>query len=237
MNKEKFLLPGLDKQINFLRKNLTSEISSALVIGSASEIPAEIISNKFNCKIEVIVEDYESLLNSRLILSSVPNVNVRLMSFEATDFKENSFDLVYAQASVSSLNRNKVVKEIKRILKPDGFFCVGEVVTLKKNVPQFVQDIFDASNLLPLFVDNLEKYYSERKFILIGRIGLTNTLNEYFLLNKDLLSTSKENLTEREKSYYKKLLNKINHESNAYLKLGADKYIGFISLLLRKGPE
>ncbi|TSA29824.1 MAG: methyltransferase domain-containing protein [Ignavibacteriales bacterium] len=237
MNKEKILLPGLDKQINFLRKNLTSEINSALVIGSASEIPAEIISKKFNCKIEVIVEDYESLLNSRLILSSESNVNVRLMSFEATDFNPSSFDLVYAQASISSINRNKVVKEIKRILLPDGFFCVGEVVTLKRDVPQYVQDIFDASDLLPLFVENLEKYYSERKFVLSGRIDLTNTLNEYFLLNKNLLSTSKENLTEREKSYYKKLLNKINHESNAYLKLGADKFIGFLSLLLKKGHE
>lgn len=237
MNKEKILLPGLDKQINFLQKNLTSEINSALVIGAASEIPAEIIFNKFNCNVEVIVEDYESLLNSRLILGSVPNVNVRLMSFEATDFNSSTFDLVYAQASISSINRNKVVKEIKRILRPGGFFCVGEVVTLKKDVPQYVQDIFDASNLLPLFIENLEKYYSERKFILSDRIDLTNTLNEYFLLNKNLLSSSKENLTEREKSYYKKLLNKINHESNAYLKLGADKFIGFISLLLKKGHE
>lgn len=237
MNKEKILLPGLDKQISFLRNNLTSEINSALVIGSASEIPAEIISRTFNCKIEVIVEDYESLLNSKLILSSESNVNVRLMNFEATDFSRSSFDLVYAQASISSINRNKIVKEIKRILRPDGFFCVGEVVALKQDIPQFVQDIFDASDLLPLFVENLEKYYIERKFILSDRIDLTNTLNEYFLLNKNLLSTSKENLTEREKSYYKKLLNKISHESNAYLKLGADKYIGFISLLLKKGHE
>jgi len=237
MDNNKILLPGLDRQINFLLKTMPAEITSALVIGSASEIPARIISKKFNCSVELIVEDYESLLNSKLVLNSDSNVNARLMSFEATDFNENSFDLVYAQASVSSVNRNKIAKEIKRILKPDGFFCVGEIVTLEKDVPPFVQDIFDSSYLLPLFESSVEKYYSERKFNLIERVDLANTLKDYFLLNKDLLETSKDNLSEREKSYYKKLLNKISHESNAYLKLGADKYIGFVSMLLRKGHE
>ena len=237
MDKNKILLPGLEKQINFLRKNLTSEINSALVIGSASEIPAEIISKNFNCNVEVIVEDYESLLNSKLILSNESNVNLRLMGFEATDFNSSSFDLVYAQASISSTKRNKIVKEINRILKPGGHFCVGEIVALNKDVPRFVQDIFDSSDLLPLFNNDLTKYYFERKFTLSGSVDLTNTLKEFFLLNADMLKSSKGDLTQQEKSYYKKLLNKISHESNAYLKLGADKYIGFIALLLQKVVE
>ncbi len=237
MNKKKFFLPGLDKQINFLLKNLSSKIESALVIGSASEIPAEIISKNFNCNVEVIVEDYESLLNSKLILSDSSKLNIRLMGFEATDFNSSSFDLVYAQASISSTNRNKIVKEINRILKPGGHFCVGEIVALNKSVPMFVQDIFDSSDLLPLFHNDLTKYYIERKFTLSGSVDLTNTLKEFFLLNADMLKSSKGDLTQQEKSYYKKLLNKISHESNAYLKLGADKYIGFIALLLQKVAE
>jgi hypothetical protein len=52
-----------------------------------------------------------------------------------------------------------------------------------------------------------------------------------------MLKSSKSDLTQQEKSYYKKLLHKISHESNAYLNLGADKYIGFIALLLQKGTE
>ena len=43
-----------------------------------------------------------------------------------------------------------------------------------------------------------------------------------------------DNLTDKEKSFYKKLLSKISHESNAYLKLGADRYIGFKMLILKK---
>lgn len=237
MNANKILLPGLDKQINFLQKNLTAEINSALVIGSASEIPAEIISKSFNCNVEVIVEDYKSLLNSKLILSDAPKINIRLMGFDATDFNSSSFDLVYAQASTSSTKRNKIVKEINRILKPGGHFCVGEIVALNKSVPRFVQDIFDSSDLLPLFNNELTKYYLERKFTLNGSVDLTNTLKDFYLLNADMLKSSKGDLTQQEKSYYKKLLNKISHESNAYLKLGADKYIGFIALLLQKSTE
>jgi len=237
MNKEKILLPGLDKQIDFLKKNLLAEVSSALVIGSASEIPAATISKKFNCTVEVIVEDYESLLNSKLLLGNESNINARLMDFEVTDFDSSSFDLVYAQASISSIKRNKIVKEINRILKPGGYFCVGEIVALNKSVPRFVQDIFDSSNLLPLFNNDLAGYYLERKFTLSGNADLTNTLKEYFSINADLLKSSKGDLTQQEKSYYKKLLHKISHESNAYLKLGADKYIGFVVLLLQKGVE
>ena len=237
MNTNKILLPGLDKQISFLKKNLTSEVKTALVIGSASEVPAEIISKRFNCNVEIIVEDYESLLNSKLILGKESNIKVRIMSFDATDFDSFTFDLVYAQASISSTKRNKIVKEINRTLKPGGYFCVGEIVALNKSVPMFVQNIFDSSDLLPLFNNDLNIYYLERKFKLTGSIDLTNTLKEFYLLNADLLKSSKGELTQQEKSYYKKLVNKISHESNAYLKLGADKYIGFITLLLQKGAK
>ena len=199
MDKNKILLPGLEKQINFLRKNLTSEINSALVIGSASEIPAEIISKNFNCNVEVIVEDYESLLNSKLILRDASKINIRLMGFEATDFNSSSFDLVYAQASISSTKRNKIVKEVNRILKPGGLFCVGEIVVLNKDVPRFVQDIFDSSDLLPLFNNDLTKYYLENKFTLNGSVDLTNTLKEFYLLNADMLKSSKGDLTSKKK--------------------------------------
>lgn len=237
MNTKTILLPGLDKQINFLRKNLISEIKTALVIGSASEIPAEIISKRFNCNVEIIVEDYESLLNSNLILGKESNIKIKLMGFDATDFNNSSFDLIYAQASISSTKRNKIVKEIKRILKPGGYFCVGEIVMLNKVVPMFVQDIFDSSDLLPLFGGDLNKYYHEKKFTLNGSVDLTNTLKEFYLRNAALLKNSKDGLTQQERSYYKKLVNKISHESNAYLKLGADKYIGFVALLLQRGFE
>ena len=47
-----------------------------------------------------------------------------MMDFDNTDFNAEEFDLVYAQASISLLNRNKIVKEIKRILETRwNFVC------------------------------------------------------------------------------------------------------------------
>jgi SAM-dependent methyltransferase len=235
MSINKIYLPGLDRQIEFLRKNLNSKIESALVIGSASEEPAKLIAKNYSCPTELIVEDYESLMNSKLILEENSEVIPRMMEFEVTDFTTNSFDMVYAQASISRTNRNKIVKEIKRLLKPGGFFCVGEIVSLQRECPAFVKNIFDSSDLLPLFVEDLKKYYEERAFEIIKEDDLTSTLKEYYSTSSGLLKDTKYNLTDKEKSFYKKLLNKASHESNAYLKLGADKYIGFFTLLLQKG--
>jgi SAM-dependent methyltransferase len=236
-NKKQICLPGLNKQFDFLKKNLQVNPKTVLVIGSGSENAAALITNHFSCSTELIVQDYESLMNSRINLDNDSNIKISLMNYEVTDFAPESFDLIYAQASVSLINRNKIIKEIKRILKPDGYLCIGEIVSLKQDIPLFVRDIFDSAGLLPLFVDDLEKYYIERKFNLISLRDFSNTLAEYYTLYASLLKSTKENLTDNEKSYYKKLLNKIHHESNVYLKLGGDKFIGFVSLLLQKGTN
>lgn len=235
--KKQILLPGLGKQVEFFRKNFSGEAKSILVIGSASEIPALSLSGFFHSKVNLIVEDYDSFINSKLVLDNAENIDLKIMSFEATDFGNSEFDVVYAQASVSSVNRNKIIKEIKRILKPGGILCVGEITSLTKEQPQFMKDIYDNSDLLPLFVDDLEKYYGERKFSVTVKENLSSTLKEFYSLNTSKLDSSIDNLTDKEKSYYKKLLNKISHESNVYLKLGGDKHLGFYTLLLRKGEN
>lgn len=234
MKTENYLLPGLDRQIEFLFNNFKSSAKNILVVGSNCEEISKELSNHFEANIDLIVEDYDSLMNSKLLLESFEKINVRLMDFEVTDFESSSFDLIYAQASISITKRNKILKEFKRLLKPGGFLCVGEVVALRKDYPPFVQDIFDSSDLLPLFVDDLEKYYTERKFTITVRQNLTHTLKNYYSSNTRLLDRSMDNLSSSEKSYHKKILNKLSHESNAYLKLGGDKFIGFVALLLQK---
>lgn len=231
------MIPGLDKQFQFLLKNLIAKVDNVLVIGSSSEKFAKLIAKNFSCSVELIMEDYESLLNSKLVLNDDSKVRVSMMDYDITDFDDASFDLIYAQASITLSKRNKIVKEIKRILRPGGFFCVGEIVSLKKNIPVFVQNVFDSSNLFPLFVDELEKYYTDRDLKIVAQQNLSDTLKEYYRQSASLLKNVRGNLTTGEKSYYKKILNKVSHESNVFLKLGGDKFIGFVSLLVQKGED
>ncbi len=228
------LLPGSNKQINFLLDRITLDELNLLVIGSQSVDIAKTLADKASMDVELIVEDYETLMISNLELDKKKNVNIKLMDFERTDFSSGQFDLIFSQASITNFNRKKVIKEIKRILKPSGFLCVGEIVKLHQNVPTFINEIFNSSNLHPLQIDELEKYYCERNFILIDSIDLSKTLAKFYQDYAILLNSKSKNLSESEKSFYKKILSKISHESNVYLKLGGEKYIGFKVLLLKK---
>lgn len=232
------LLPGLKRQIRFLiQKSTDQKYSDVLIVGSSSEVTALKMRDRFNSSIQIIVEDYESLINSKYLLENSINIDVKMMGYDSTDYQDKSFDLVYAQASISSTNRNRIIKEIKRILKPSGILCAGEIVSLEKEIPRFVKDIYDSSDLLPLFINDLEKYYTERKFTLLAREDLSASLKEYYSLSLASYNEISSKLDSREQSYYKKIINKIKHESNVYLKLGGDKYIGFVTLLLKKGEN
>ena len=227
-------LPGTEKQFNHLNNNVGLEGQEILIIGSNSVKIAEMFSDSGAKSITIIVEDYESLLNSRIMVEKGNGVNVRLMEFTNTDFNDAVFDIVYAQASISIKMRNKIIKEIKRILKPEGILNVGEITSLKSSPPKFVNDIWESGNILPLNSDDIKKYYEERKFEVVDSLDLSAHLKDFYLESKKLLYNSIDSLSENEKAYYKKLLKRMSHESNAYLKLGGKDYMGFTSLILRK---
>ncbi|MCH9030487.1 MAG: methyltransferase domain-containing protein [Bacteroidetes bacterium] len=227
-------LPGTEKQFNHLKNNVSLEGQEILIIGSNSVKIAEMFSNSGAKSITIIVEDYESLLNSRIMVDNGNGVNVRLMEFTNTDFINDSFDIVYAQASISSKMRNKIIKEIKRILKPEGILNVGEITSLKSSPPKFVNDIWESGNILPLSSDDVKKYYEERKFEVVDTLDLSAHLKDFYLESKKLLFNNIDSLSENEKAYYKKLLKRMSHESNAYLKLGGKDYMGFTSIIVRR---
>jgi ubiquinone/menaquinone biosynthesis C-methylase UbiE len=230
---QNIFLPGGFKQFRILKTKYVLNNKNVLVIGSGSEKIAEKMIESGASSASMIVNDYDSLMNARLNLTENSKVVVKMMDFDNTDFDAEEFDLVYAQASISLLNRNKIVKEIKRILKPDGTLCVGEITSLTNDYPAFVKNIFETSDILPLLNDSCESYYTERKFSVLYEEDLSSSLQSFYENTSETLSDKIRILTDKEKSYYKKLLNKISHESNAYLKLGADRYIGFKMLILK----
>ncbi len=227
-------LPGTDRQFNHLKNNIDPGGQEMLIIGSNSVKIAEMFSDSGAKTITIIVEDYESLLNSRIMIDEGKSVNVRLMEFANTDFINDSFDMVYAQASISGKMRNKIIKEIRRVLKPEGILNVGEITSLKSSPPKFVNDIWESGNIVPINSDDIKKYYEERKFEVVNILDLSSHLKDFYLESKKILFNNIDSLSENEKAYYKKLLNRMSHESNAYLKLGGKDYMGFTSLILRK---
>ena len=230
---QNIFLPAGFKQFRILKSKFIISGKNVLVIGAGSEKIAEKMIDSGAVSVKMIVNDFDSLMNARLNLSKESIIVLEMMEYDNTDFGDKEVDLVYAQGSISSSNRSKIIREIKRVLKPDGVFCVGEITSLTKEYPAFVKDIFESSNILPLINDKCVDFYQERNFSVLHEQDLSSSLKSFYETVAVELKANIHNLSGQEKSYYKKLLNKISHESNAYLKLGADKYIGFKMLMLK----
>ena len=227
-------LPGSGKQFNHLKSKIILKDKDILIIGSNSEMIAQMFLNAEANVVTIILDEYDSLLKARYLLKNKEKISVRLMDSNSTDFNDAVFDIVYAQASISNKMRNKIIKEIKRILKPEGILSVGEITSLKSSPPIFVNDIWESGDILPLNSDDIKKYYEEKKIEVIDTLDLSAHLKDFYLESKKLLLNNIDSLSENEKAYYKKLLKRMSHESNAYLKLGGKDYMGFTSIIARK---
>ncbi len=180
--------------------------------------------------INIIVDNYDSLINTRMNLKENDSIKIKMMDYAHTDFEDKHFDLIYAQASISVPGRKNILKEIKRILSDEGLLSVSEIVSLKEPVAGFIKDIWERSGLEPLTSAGIKTYYESKGFETISEKDLSDTLRDFY--EKIRFSVSKVGKDEKEQD--KKYFSQMKHESHAYLKLGGDKFIGFKSLIMRK---
>lgn len=226
--KNNIFLPGTNKQINHLLNTIDLTNKKILVVGTNTKDIVNKIPDSSN--IEVIVGDYENLVELMNDFSGKTNVKVRLMEYSATDFSNETFDIIYAQASISNFDRNKIVKEFKRISKPEAIFCIGEITRKSDEVPPFLKNILDNNSLNPLLQDKIEEYYTERKFEIIEIIDLSETLNDFYTT---CIEFAKTKLEDSESKDIKELQTRLVHEAKAYIKYGGDKYMGMKALIMK----
>jgi SAM-dependent methyltransferase len=238
LEKNRFIfLPGSGFQVKKFLEGTPVEEKEILVIGSNSEEIAEIFVENKAGSVIIIVDDNDSLLRSRFLLTGNKNISVRMMEFTNTDFRDSTFDIIYAQASVSMVERRKVLKEIKRILKPEGILCAGEIVNLEKEVPLFIKNLRDNSGIHAPWIGELNDIYVNAGFEIVSEEDLSHRLQNFYRENSALLKDNRDNLTDQEKSYYKTILKKMSHESNAYLDLGGFKFMGFKMITGKKRQQ
>jgi SAM-dependent methyltransferase len=238
LEKNRFIfLPGSGFQVKKFLEGSSVEEKEILVIGSNSEELAEIFIENRAGSVIIIVDDNDSLLRSRFLLSGNKKISVRMMEFTNTDFKDSTFDIIYAQASISTTDRKKILKEIKRILKPDGIICTGEIVNLEKEVPLFIKNLRDNSGIQAPWINELNDIYVNAEFEIISEEDLSHRMQNFYRENSALLKDNRDDLTDQEKSYYKIILKKMSHESNAYLDLGGFKFMGFKMITGKKREQ
>ncbi|GJQ63012.1 MAG: hypothetical protein SCALA702_20650 [Melioribacteraceae bacterium] len=227
------VLPGTDQQLTFFKKNENPDGKIILIVGAGAEqIAVDLFES--GADVSVIVEDYDSLMNYRLLLGQEERIKIKLMDFTVTDYDDKTFDYVYAQASISDERRKFIIKELKRILKDDGKLCIGEMALLEEEYPEVIGDIIERAGIDPLLSKDIISYYESKNLLIEQNKNASDSLAEFYNLARLKLNESLGDLTEQELSYYKKLIKMIKHESNVFLKYGGDKYLGFYSLIMRK---
>ncbi len=227
-------LPGSNKQFEKLKEFVNLKDKQALVIGGGSEEISKLFIKHEALSVIQIVDSEELLLSARLNVSGEKNISVRLMDFTNTDFKSFRFDIIFAQGTISSKHRNKILKEINRLLKPEGIVCIGEMIKTKEEPPSFVEEAWSNSGLFPLSENELKKVYIQKGFLILAEYDLSDTLKYFYTSSLKLLKENINSLSANEKSFHKKILNRFSHESNVYLKLGGSNYTGFMMFILKK---
>lgn len=212
---------------------------SVLIIGAGTEKIAEIFLQQNTAEVYIITNDEESLIQTRITLTPAlshgerENIFIRLMDYDNTDFKSEKFDIVYLQGSTGTKQRTKIIKEIKRILKPDGYLCVGEIVSKTEEIPAFIINIWKDSGIFPLSEKEFPKFFIEKNFKLIHWEDLSYTLKDFYTVLSNLADKEVKNLPGKEITLNKRLIKRIKHEADVYLSLGGNKYIGYSILVLK----
>lgn len=222
-------IPGGISQLNHLLDQNISKGNHALIIGTISKPITKKLLEHFT-DINIITENYDSVINIKMKIKDNDSIKIKMMDYAHTDFDDNYFDLIYTQGSVSVPERKNILKEIKRILSDGGLLSAGEIVSLKEPVAGFIKDIWERSGLEPIASLEIKQYYEIRGFEIVSEKDLSDTLRDFYEQVRYTVSKAGKDEKEQDKKYF----SQIKHESNAYLKLGGNKYIGFKSLIMRK---
>lgn len=233
---EKIFLPGGDSQLKFMLGKVDVSRKNILFIGANHYSLAVEVLKRNPSRIEIIVNDGEALIGSGFTASKDEGIRLRMMDFERTDFNSSEFDIIYVQCGFPSKRRNKIIKEATRILKNSGILCVGEIVSLTKNPPSFIESIWNNSGMAPIFKNNFNDYYESKNFTLIDSIDLSAQLNEFYSLMNSYIANL-ANISKEEQKNKKKLISAAKHESETYLKMGGRNHIGMLASIFMKVKE
>lgn len=118
-------------------------INSVLDIGTGTGEFISLISQAFSNKTKYIgVEPDSKVVEEAIRENTNENISFVEMKGENLSFENNSFDLVCISNALHHLgNPEKTLSEMKRVLKPEGYIIIAEIVSDKLNEAQETQKI------------------------------------------------------------------------------------------------
>lgn len=222
-------LPGLNDQVDFFLRQYKPSAGNILIIGSGTAEIARVIQQHDKGKVVIIVDNNELLLQERLRASTLENVTVRMMDFHNTDFAGEFFDVVYAQASISTGYHTKIIREIYRILKTGAVFCLGEMYRTTEEIPPGISQVIESGGLRLLDKETIQSLYKAERLHISASKDLSYTLKKVYRFYSRNFNYGLHTLPESEKKLLKKEIARWKHEADTFAKMGGLKYIGYVT--------
>lgn len=230
---EKIFLPGGKKMFDYMSLKISAEGKKVLILGENSLEIAGLFKSVKSDSVIVGVRDDETLMLERMRLTD-KSVSVRLLAFEATGLPHESFDIVYAQASLCVRYRDEIFNEVYKLLKHEGYFVLGELTKNEEKTPQFLNDLWAMQDIQPVTGEKLLNLLEAAGFVCKHAANLSGQLSSFYKTGRMMIEDYKKVHGDEIRGTDKKQINTMKHEVNAYLKLGGDRYIGLNCYILKK---
>ena len=154
-------------------------------LGASFGETARFLASNFNCHVTCVnVSKTQNKMNSDMNaeVGLLDQISVIYGSFEDVPLPAESYDVAWSQdAILHSTNRETVLDEVQRLLKPEGEFIFTDLMQSENCPPDVLQPILERIHLdtlgsVSFYKSNLKK----RGFVEIGRLERLDDMQTHY---------------------------------------------------------
>ncbi len=91
-----------------------------------------------------IIHEYLDILKKKASINGIDNIETVKMSMDSIEYKDETFDILWSEGSIFVIGFEEGIKSWKRLLKPEGYLAVSDMVWFNKDAPIEVIEFWDS---------------------------------------------------------------------------------------------
>lgn len=218
------LLPKIGKNTNILN------------LGTSYGAAARFLAEKYQCKIECLsfsdqANEYNEQLTKKAELED--HINIQKGNYEQLPFARETFDIAWSQdAFFHNKQREKVFREVARVLKPEGRFIFTEVLKSQDCPDSVLEDIEAVVPVGHLF--SIREYRRIARKADLEQVFVREMPDQLVQHYSKVIDSANEQLKKLSKKEDKELLQHMIDTWNLYVENGEKGYLNWGILQFQK---
>lgn len=208
-----------------------------LYIGSSYGENVFAMAEQFPGSIVGADEDAEALFFCKSRIGDLrPRVSFRMMSPVALDPRDGTIDAVIVDGVLSSYNKRKLLREVRRVLKPGAPLLVAAPVWLEDGAPTGIRGVWETREYTVPTRAELADLLAECGFRIVHESDQTRVLEPFY---KQFMTDVKKLAAAgfEEFKQHRALVKHYKHEIDMYFKHGGRRYMGYVVIGARAAGE